>query len=327
MNYSKNAYDKAFAIIQERREKAEFEQQRRLEEISKLAPEIIVLQNKLLSTRFELIQLVMKEEKNIMSIVDDIKKKNLETQQAIEELLLALKGDKHYLDVHYYCEICKDTGSVEGRRCECLTKLLDKYLTEEINKNCLIKLNDFDDFSLDYYDKIPNGKISTYDGMKMIYEYCRNYVDNFSTDSPSLFFIGQTGLGKTFLSSCIAKALIEKNVNVVFGSVIDFIRKVENEHFRQESGNTLEILVNADIVILDDLGSEFMNTFTESVIYEIINSRINQQKPTIISTNLTLPQLGNKYNDRIVSRLTGCFKPIGFFGSDIRQKKRLENLE
>ncbi|MDO5125281.1 MAG: hypothetical protein Q4D35_02765, partial [Ruminococcus sp.] len=86
MNYSKNAYDKAFDIIQERREKAEFEQQRRLDEISKLAPEIIVLQNKLLSTRFELIQLVMKDEKNVLSIVDDIKKKNLETQQAIEEL-------------------------------------------------------------------------------------------------------------------------------------------------------------------------------------------------------------------------------------------------
>ncbi len=180
------------------------------------------------------------------------------------------------------------------------------------------------DFRLDYYDRTPENGISPYEKMAQSLEYCQNYVKDFSENSPSLFFCGETGLGKTFLSSCIAKALLEKGVKVVFGSIIDFLRRIENEHFGREQGNTIDTLIDADLVILDDLGSEFRTSFTESAIYDIINSRINLGKPTIISTNLTTDELNEDYNERIVSRLTGCFHPIKFLGKDIRHIMRMK---
>ena len=327
MKYSENAYNKAMAVLEQRRQYAEAEQQRRIDEISRVAPEIEILQNNLKNTGFELIKLVLSGDKDTKNLVEKIKEKNISTQKTIGELLEAIKGDKHYLDIQYHCPVCKDTGFCEGRRCLCMNELLKKFTIDELNENCLIELNDFDDFSLEYYEKNDVANISPYDKMKQNLDFCKNYVENFNENSLSLLFIGKTGLGKTYMSSCIAKSLIEKNVNIVFGSIIDFLRRIENEHFGQEKGNTLEILLNADLVILDDLGSEFLTSFTEPVVYDIINSRINQRKPTIISTNLSFAELDEKYNERIVSRLTGCFVPIMFVGSDIRHIKLMDSLK
>jgi len=123
--------------------------------------------------------------------------------------------------------------------------------------------------------------------MRTVYSNCRAYADKFHENSPSLFFIGKTGLGKTFLSACIANELIQKGYSVIFASLLKLLRQIEDEHFGRATGQTLDIIENADLVILDDLGSEFQTSFTDSVIYEIINERINLGRPTIISTNLT----------------------------------------
>ncbi len=324
MKYSRSAFDKAEEIIKQRRQTAEAEQKQRSEEISQIAPEVEILQRNMRNTSLELMNLIIKGDDGSSQLVDRIKKKNLNTQKTIEELLEAVKGDKHYLDVHYYCPECKDWGYVDGKRCHCMEELLKKLTTEELNKHCLIELHDFSEFRLDYYDKSSEYGISPYEKMSRNFSYCREYANSFNENSPSMFFFGKTGLGKTFLSSCIAKALLEKGVNVVFGSLLDFLRKIENEHFGREEGNTLDVLINAELVILDDLGSEFQTSFSESVLYDIINSRINLRKPTIISTNLSNSELANKYNERIVSRLTGCFMPMSFIGRDIRHIKMRE---
>ncbi|MDE6150133.1 MAG: ATP-binding protein [Ruminococcus sp.] len=326
MKYSDSAFEKADLVIEQRRRKAENDQQNRMLEISKDAPEVEILQRNLRNTGLELVKLIMQGGNDTHFLIEKIKEKNLSTQHTIEELLEAVKGDRHYLDVHYYCEKCKDTGYSEGRRCSCMEDLLRKFTTEELNRNCLIELHDFSEFFLDFYDKSSDGSFSPYEKMRQNLEYCKEYAENFNTKSPSLFFFGKTGLGKTFLSSCIAKAMLEKNVNVAFGSIIDFLRKIENEHFGKEQGDTLNILIDADIVILDDLGSEFLTAFTESALYDIINCRINLSKPTIISTNLSYSELDRKYNERIVSRLTGCFVPLSFVGKDIRHIKMIRNM-
>lgn len=327
MKYSDSAFEKAASVLDERRRKAENEQQKRTLEISEIAPEVEILQRNLRNTGLELVKLIMQGGNDTNFLIERIKEKNLSTQQTIEELLYEIKGDRHYLDVHYYCEKCKDSGYSEGRRCSCMEELLRKFTTEKLNKNCLIELHDFSEFSLDFYEKSSDGSFSPYEKMRQNLEYCEGYAENFNKNSPSLFFFGKTGLGKTFLSSCIAKKMIEKNVNVVFGSLIDFLRKIESEHFGKEDGGTLDIIINADIVILDDLGSEFQTSFTESVLYDIINSRINLGKPTIISTNLSHSELDRKYNERIVSRLTGCFVPLSFVGKDIRHIKMMSNMK
>lgn len=327
VKYSEAVFEKTAAVLEERRRKAENEQQQRLLEISTIAPEVGILQRNLRNTGLELVKLIMQGGEDTKYLIESIKEKNLSTQQTIEELLEAIKGDRHYLDVHYYCEKCNDRGFSEGRRCSCMEELLKRFTVEELNKNCLIELHDFLEFSLDYYDKSSDGSFSPYEKMRQNLEFCKDYAENFSLRSPSLFFFGKTGLGKTFLSSCIAKSMLERNVNVAFGSLIDFLRKIENEHFGKEDGNTLDILISADIVILDDLGSEFQTSFTESVLYDIINSRINLSKPTIISTNLSHSELDRKYNERIVSRLTGCFVPLSFVGKDVRHIKMMNSMK
>jgi DNA replication protein DnaC len=133
-------------------------------------------------------------------------------------------------------------------------------------------------------------------------------------------------LGKTFLSSCIAKQLLSEGRNVFFGSILKLFRQIEEERFRRRDGDTTSIIIGSELVILDDLGSEFQTTFTDSVLYEIINERVNLGRPTIISTNLSMKELDKKYNERIVSRLTGCFSPIYFIGNDVRQEKRKMGL-
>lgn len=325
IKYSTSAFEKAEEELSRRRKNAQSEHERRTAEIDAAAPEIGILQKSLASTGMELMQLVVSGGDNTAELVAQVKEKNLRTQRAIGDLLEAVKGDRHYLDVPYFCDKCKDTGYINGSRCECFKTLLKKYTAEELNANCHIKMHDFSEFRLDYYDQTSESGISPREKMSQNFQYCKSYAENFNGSADSLFFFGKTGLGKTFLSSCIAAKLIEKGCNVVFGSVLDFFRAVENEHFGRAEGDTLSLLIDCELLILDDLGSEFQTSFTESVLYDIVNSRLNLDRPTIISTNLSIGEFNSRYNERIVSRITGCYTPITFIGKDIRHIRHRYN--
>lgn len=323
MKYTRDAFDKAEETLSLRRKEAEAERNQRLAEIEVNAPEIANLNRSLANMNCEMIKVIggARKQENSHQIIENIKHKNIMTRDTIRELLLTCGYPEDYLQYHYFCDVCKDTGFHEGVRCECFNKLLSKYTTDELNENCMISLHDFGEFRIDYY---PNnaGALSPKAKMSEIFDYCKSYTDNFNINSPSLFFFGKTGLGKTFLSSCIASELLKEGRNVVFGSILNLFRKIEDEHFGRAIGNTTDIIVNAELVILDDLGSEFQTSFTDSVLYEIVNDRLNLNKPTIISTNLSMKELNTKYNERIVSRLTGCFIPMYFLGEDIRHIMR-----
>lgn len=323
MKYTKNAYERAAAEINSRRESSEKNRTQRLNEIKTTAPEIYKLYNNTLSTQFSMLAEIIGNggTNGAASTINDIKNKNLMAQQTIKELLDTFGYPTDYLQYHYYCEKCRDTGFVEGRRCECFEKLLSKFTTEELNQQCSIQLHDFSEFRIDFYPQ-QIGKLNPRDIMSAVYSDCLNYANNFTPNADSLFFFGKTGLGKTFLSSCIAKKLLNEGVNVFFGSILKLFRQIEDERFRRRDGDTTGIIINAELVILDDLGSEFQTLFTDSVLYEIINERLNSGRPTIISTNLSMKELDSKYNDRIVSRLMGFFSPIMFIGNDVRQEKR-----
>lgn len=323
MKYTKNAYERAEAEINSRREKSEEQRAQRLNEIKKNAPEIYRLHSNTLSSQFGMLADIIGNgsKEGARSAINEIKNRNLMAQQTIKELLDTFGYPTDYLQYHYHCEKCRDTGFVEGRRCECFEKLLSKYTTEELNEQCSIQLHDFSEFRIDFYPQ-EMGSINPRERMSVVYNDCLDYANNFTPDADSLFFFGKTGLGKTFLSSCIAKKLLSEGVNVFFGSILKLFRQIEDERFRRREGDTTGIIINAELVILDDLGSEFQTSFTDSVLYEIINERLNSGRPTIISTNLSMKELDSKYNDRIVSRLTGFFSPIMFIGSDVRQEKR-----
>lgn len=323
-NISPSAFTKAALEIESRRNKAFQTLELHKAEISKKAPEIDSLYNKILQTSIDLSKAILSRSDNIEKIIDELKNKNLENQLFIKVMLKEFGYPEDYLKAKFTCPICNDSGYVNGSRCQCFNELIKKYTVDELNESCKIELHDFDEFNLGLYSNIPDEKsgIIPRERMNEILIQCKNYVDTFSKNSCSLFFLGKTGLGKTFLSSMIAKSLIEKGFNVVFDSINNFLIMAENDHFGRSNGNTVETIINADLVILDDLGSEFSTPFNNSTLYNIINTRINMEVPTIVSTNLSLSELNEKYDDRIISRLTGMYTPFRFFGTDIRQVKR-----
>ena len=324
MRYTKEAIDRAESDLRERREKAQAERSERLAEIEKKAPEIYRMYNDSISLNYELIKCIGTQGHKEASRqrISEVRRKSTMLREAIHVMLDSCGYPKDYLQYHYFCEKCSDTGYHDGVRCDCMKKLLEKYTTEDINRSCSIELHDFTEFLSDVYSDEPINGISPRKRMTGIFNDCKSYAENFTVHSPSLFFFGKTGLGKTFLSSCIAKKLIEDGHNVVYGSLVRLLPQIEDERFHRSDSDTMSIMRDAELVILDDLGSEFQKQFTDSVIYEIINERINTGRPTIISTNLNMKELDKKYNDRIVSRLTGCFMPVMFIGNDVRQEKR-----
>ncbi len=328
MSYDRQTFEKAESIINSRRLSAQNEQQRRQKQIESEIPEIREINNQLSKTIVEISKLVIAKESNIKDCIAEIKEKNLQAQKLIDSLLTAHGYPADYLKTKYFCEKCEDRGYVDGGRCSCLLNLLKKYSIEKLNEQANLPECDFNHFSLDYYrgKKDADGN-DCYEIMTKIYDFCKDYAENFSIKSESLLMYGKTGVGKTHLSLSIAKIAAEKGYNAAYGSIVNLLSIIEREHFgkvsEEENMDTINLLINADLLVLDDLGSEFSSQFYESVTYNIINSRINLGLPTIISTNLSAPELQKKYNERIISRIFGEFSTLFLVGEDIRQIKRL----
>lgn len=328
MIYSKEVFNQAENEINRRHITALTIFENKQQEIENIAPEIAFINRQVINTSVELSKIILGKKKDIKVSIEKLKQENLNGQEHIKVMLKDFGYPEDYLEPHYTCEKCNDTGYKSGIRCECFNELLKKYSIKEINQNSNIKLVDFNDFNLNYYpNSIDNNTgVNTRMEMSEIFNYCKNYVNNFSDSSESLFFIGNTGLGKTFLSSAIAKELLQQGYNVAFDSIQNFLKAIENEHFgRVTNKDTLEVLNNADLVILDDLGSEFSSPFYASALYNIINTRLNKGVPTIISSNLSLAELQKKYDDRIISRITGMFVLMNFLGKDIRHIKAMND--
>lgn len=220
------------------------------------------------------------------------------------------------------CAACNDTGYVGSKLCDCVLKKAKELSFNALSAEMPIEKSGFDNFDLKYY-KAPEEKAA----MEKIFAFCRKYAAELSVNSPSVIFFGGTGLGKTHLSLAIASAALEKGMGVVYSPAQNLLNKLENEHFSKTEGTPfLDDVLECDLLILDDLGAEFSTSFTQSMIYNIINTRILSNKPTIISTNLSMEEIGDKYTPRVASRIFGCYMLKRFCGSDIRQQKRLEQL-
>lgn len=328
MGYEKHIFERAEAELNMRRLKAEKKQQRHVQEIEKKFPEIFEINRKLSETSIELSKLIISKGTSFIDSFNKIMENNLQGQELIKNILRSGNYPEDYLETKYFCNVCNDKGyTSSGVRCKCFNELLNRFSAEELNKNANLPLCDFEHFSLSYYKgKIDKG-IDCYKKMSETYDFCKLYANRFSKNSESLFFLGKTGVGKTHLSLSIAKAVAERGFNVAYGSVMNYLRIIEKEHFgraENASTDTLQILINTDLLVLDDLGSEFQTSFYESAIYNLLNTRLNMGLPTIISSNLTTDELQKRYNDRIISRIFGLYNIILCVGEDIRQIKRLK---
>ena len=256
-------------------------------------------------------------------LMEQAKQKNLLLQEEKKQLIAQHFGDG-WLDERPICPVCGGTGYMGTQMCSCLKALC----VEEQEKELALLghgSEEFSKFRLDYYpDRIdPKLGRSMRAIMQRTFELCRQYADSFSPLSGNLLFSGDTGLGKTFLSACIAKVVAGKGYSVVYESAPHLFAKLEKARFQndEEARQEAEKFARCDLLILDDLGTEMPGMFTTSALYTLVNDRILGQKATIISTNLSTDALDSRYSAQVASRLRGDFRRVAFVGEDIRVLK------
>lgn len=243
-----------------------------------------------------------------------------------ENLLLSLGYEDTALEYQPLCPLCMDEGSVDGKPCSCFQKLLiERYYDQSNLKNILEKEN-FDTFRMDYYSHQKGAyPISPREQMERILLSCIQYAKNFSDERKNLYFFGDPGLGKTFLSHCIAKELLDDGYLVVYQTATDLLDMIRKSKFhqtdREGEQQAIHYLYQCDLLIIDDLGTETLTEFANNELFNLINRRLKENKKMLISTNLPLNKLEGRYSARLASRIIGNFQFYEFFGEDIRMKK------
>lgn len=327
MGYSVQVNQKARDKMYQRRINAEKEADMRREEIYARLPRVRELEKEIASGGIRAVRAVLGGQ-SAGEQLEKLKEENLSMQRELKELLAENGYSENVLEPYYSCEKCGDTGFYEnsGRTlmCSCMKALLAECACEELNKYAPLSLSTFESFRLDYYSNQPasNGVVPR-DLMDRILKFCKQYAENFTTSSGSVLMTGATGLGKTHLSLAIANEVIKRGYGVIYVSAPTMVQKLEKE-FRSRSGeeSVAETLQSCDLLIIDDLGTEFHTQYSVSQIYNIINSRLLANKPVIISTNMNMAQLEKAYTNRFVSRIFGDAQKLNFIGEDIRIRRR-----
>ena len=283
------------------------------------------------------IQAVAGSPERLDTIIERLKQQSLGLQKQRDDLLEAAGLLEIYRDDGHVCKRCEDTGYIGSTKCECFQKLLREAAFDALGashpQDCR-----FSNFSLDYYSPQPlaNGVVPR-QRMAQVKNFCSDYARDFFVErhsfskaqsSPSLLFLGNTGLGKTHLSLAIAGQVINKGYGVIYGSAQNLLAKLEKEKFsfnntEDQPQSYLSLVLECDLLILDDLGTEFLSQFVTAMLYNIINTRLLEGRPTIISTNLSFQEISKRYTDRLTSRLFGGYMHFEFLGRDIRIQSKI----
>jgi DNA replication protein DnaC len=233
-----------------------------------------------------------------------------------------------YLEMHYTCPICHDTGFVGGKKCECFLREEINYLYTGSNDSEILQDENFGRFNLNYYRDIPleGEKASPREDAVTAMNAALAFVKNFDLAFENLLIYGATGTGKSFLSHCIAHELIGQGKSVLYLTASDLFSLLGDDAFRRDrnsQGRHADQILSADLLIIDDLGTEYTNAFVLSRLFACVNERILKKKSTIISTNLNLSEFQKRYSERISSRIFSSYKLIRLSGSDIRIQKQM----
>ena len=325
MAYSESVVRAARQRLEKRRRDAESSVTAIREDLCRQHPRLREIEREMAAAIPELTHAILGHNPEAVTRIQD---KNLALQQEMADILRGAGYDRDNFEPRYTCSHCSDTGFVNGVVCDCYRQLLKEEACRSLSGLSAMRLTDFGSMRLDYYDTAVDPKlgVSPRQHMADIITYCREYTENFTPGCDSLLLQGATGIGKTHLCLAIARGVTEKGFGVVYGSVQPLIRQLEAEHFGRSQGDSEGQLTGCDLLVLDDLGMEFDTPFGRSCIYNILNARLLEGKPTVVSTNLSFTALKERYGDQIASRISGGFVPLLCVGKDIRQIIRRQSM-
>jgi DNA replication protein DnaC len=315
--------------LDEIRAENEAEHQRRLSLIYSRIPEIGDIDRRMQQQMRALMGLAIRRSGDTDGEIAALESENLALSARRAELLTAGGYPVNYLDEIYSCPKCRDTGFLGGGVCSCLRELYNRELTAELGVLLRDGGDTFEKFDLTLYDDRPDetGE-SPRAYMRQVYDTCREYASGFGPGSPNMLFQGGTGLGKTFLSACIAKVAADRGFSVCYDTASSALEYFETKKFSRDpsaaDGAAVRVgrMLQCDLMILDDLGTEMVTPMSLSALYTLINTRLVDRRVTIISTNLADNELARRYTDQINSRLDGEYYKLPFVGRDIRLVKK-----
>ena len=298
---------------------------KRREEIKNKYPEILELDTTIQKLCLNLSMAALRgitdqnELNNIKEEITDLRAKKY-------EMLVSHGYNPDYLNLHYNCPKCKDTGFIGIEKCSCFKSKLIKLYYKDSDLEEAVKTNNFKNFNINLYPnhKLNDERYTPRKNIEDILEYITGeYLPNFKNSNTNLLFYGNSGTGKTFLSWCIAKELLDKGFLVVYKTSDDLLRALKDIKFNNDT-DLENLLINCDLLIIDDLGSEQITDFSSTELFTLINKKILKNKKMLISTNLSLPLISKRYSERISSRIIGEFKLFKFFAEDIRIQLNLK---
>lgn len=301
--------------------------ERRLQEVRDAIPEMLSLDRQIRLLSYQHVADRLAGGRDSLELSAEIQK----ITDKKKELLTAHGFPADYLKPVYECEDCQDTGYIDGAKCHCFEKEIVRFLYSQSNLQDILEHENFSHFNLEYYpdDYTEEATGETpRDNMRNILETVKSFLSGFSNTPGNLLLYGNTGVGKTFLTNCIAKELLDRSYTVVYLTslkLFDILEtyKFDRELSQEEKNASISYILNSDLLIIDDLGTELNNSFTSSQLYHCIDTRLTNHRSTIISTNLSFDDLRERYSERIFSRITSNYTLLKITGDDIRLKKAI----
>ncbi|HPU63895.1 MAG TPA: ATP-binding protein [Mobilitalea sp.] len=332
MSLKNDQYNKILREYEERRLKNKYELDKRIEEVYKAIPRIKELEEQIITLSAESGRQALFGNTEAL---ENLRKTTAQIKEMQRKLLVENGYPEDYLDMRYHCAKCRDTGFIDSEKCSCFKQAIADAIYMGSSIKSVLERENFRTFSFKYYsdDYIDETTgLSPLSNMQKIVASCKSFIRHFDEKHENLLFIGNTGVGKTFLANCIAKELLDRGYTVIYLTAFRLFDILEKYKFGKEEEDSLiasdqfDYILDCDLLIIDDLGTELNNSFTTSQLYHIINERLLRQKSTIISTNLSLDNLLTIYSERIYSRIISNYSIRRIIGDDIRLRKALGEI-
>ncbi len=326
MQLTNEQYQQIYSVYDQIRMENRQEEKKRLLEVLEKVPDYADLRSRQMRQAFDRAARALSGEEDRLS--------GSTPQQPVEasylaDLLMSHGYPKDYLDPIYTCPDCQDTGYTGDQKCHCFQKRIIEYLYQQSNLADILDRENFQTFQKDFYPddyKDPALNLTPRENADYIYQKALDFCDHFDSHADNFIFYGPTGLGKSFLTHCIAKSVLDQTKTVIYLTSTHLFDILEKYKFDSSTSNEekeegLSFLNQCDLLIIDDLGTELKNNFTTSELYVLIDARLRGKKSTIISTNLNIEELKEQYSERIFSRIASYYTLIKFIGDDIRLLK------